>query len=94
MAGEIGGLFPCRRLVAPDAEKVVVDLEGEPERPAEVAETTNDLLVVTRENRTRLDGSGDEGGGLAADHLKVVLNALHLCACTRGDVDELPLAEA
>ena len=93
MAGEIGGLFPGGRLIAPDAEEVVVDLEGEPKRPAKVAEAANNFLIVAGQDRTRFDGSGDQGGGLATDHLKVVLNALHLRACACGNVDELPFAE-
>ena len=93
MAGEIGGLFPGARLIAPDAEEVIVDLEGESKRPTKVAEAANDLLIVAGKNGARFNGSGDESGGLATDHLKVVLDALHLRACACCNINELPFAE-
>ena len=94
MSGQIRCLFPSGRLVAPNAEEIVIDLEGKAEGPAEIAESSDDLLVVAGEDRTRLYGARDEGCSLAADHFKVVFNALHLSARTRGDINELPLAEA
>ena len=51
--GDVRRLLAGRLLRAPDAEQVVVELEGEPERPAEAAVAGDDLLVVGREQGAR-----------------------------------------
>ena len=64
-------------------EQVVVELEREPERPAEGAVAGDHLVVVGGEQRAGLDRGGDQGGGLAADHVEVQLDR-HQLVVTRS----------
>ncbi len=80
-------------LQAPDAEQVVVELEGEPKRPAEAPVAGDHGLVVGREQRTGLDRGADQGRGLAPDHVVVQLDGHRLIGRGRGDVDVLALAQ-
>ena len=91
--GEVRRLLACRGLVPPDPEHVVVELERQAERPAEGAVAGDDRVVVGGEERAGLDGGGDEGGGLAADHVEVEVDA-HLDVVLAGpDVDVLAFAQ-
>ena len=50
---DVGRLLAGRLFRAPDAEQVVVELEGEAQRPAEAAIAGDDLLVLGGEQRRR-----------------------------------------
>ena len=87
--GDVRGFLAGRLLGAPDPEQVVVELEGEPERPAEAAIAGDHVLVVGREQGAGLDRGGDERGGLAPDHVEVAVDRHQLvrarssrCRCT------------
>src|SRR4029078_9669634 len=57
-AGDVARLLAGCLLGAPDPEEVVVELEGEPERPPEAAIAGDHLVVVGREQRAGLDPRG------------------------------------
>ena len=93
-AGDVGRLLAGRLLRAPDAEQVVVELEREPERPAEGAIAGDDVLVVGGEQRAGLDRGGDERRGLAADHVEVELDGhRRRPSALVADVEVLALAQ-
>ena len=75
LVGDVRRLLAGRLLGAPDPEQVVVELEGDPERPAEVAVAADDRLVVGREQRAGLDRGRDQRRRLAPDHVEVELDA-------------------
>ena len=85
--------MPVGGLVAPDAEQVVVELEGDAERPPEASVRRDDELVVGREHRSRLRRARDERRGLAADHVEVPVDRPPFVVLGRPDVHELALAE-
>ncbi len=74
-------------------EQVVVDLEREPERPAEAPVARDDLVVVGRQQGASLDRGRDQGRGLAADHVEVELDRHRLVRRGRRDVEVLALAQ-
>ena len=74
-------------------EQVVVELEREPERPAERPVAGDHLVVVGREQRAGLDRGGDQRRRLAADHVEVELDRHQLVRFARRDVDVLALAQ-
>ena len=78
---------------APDAEQVVVELEGQAERPAEGAVAGDDRLVGGGQQRAGLDRGGDEGRRLAPDHVEVEIDADELVRAAHRDVDVLALAQ-
>ncbi len=53
----------------------------------------DDVLVVGGEQGAGLDRGGDEGRGLAADHVEVAIDAEQGRRLARGDVDVLALAQ-
>ena len=91
--GDVGRLLAGRLFRAPDPEQVVVELEGEAERPAEAAIAGDDLVVVGRQQRAGLDRGGDERRGLAPDHVEVRSTRHELVRLARRDVDVLALAQ-
>ena len=91
--GDVGRLLAGAGLVAPDAEQVVVELEGQAQRPAEAAVGGDDRLVVGGQHGAGLGRAGDERGGLAADHVEVVVDRHPLVVLGRPDVHELALAQ-
>ena len=93
VAGDVRRHLAGLLLLAPDAQQVVVELEGEAERPAEPAVAGDDRLVVGRQQRPGLDGGGDQRRGLAPDHVEVELHRHRLVGRRRGDVDVLALAQ-
>ncbi len=93
VAGEIGGLLAGLLLLAPDPEQVVVDLERDPQRPAEPAVARDDLVVVGGQQRPRLDRRRDQGGRLAPDHVEVEVDGHRLVGRGAGDVEVLALAQ-
>src|SRR3990170_2805007 len=92
-ARHICRLLAGRLFLTPDPEQVVVDLEREPEVPAERSVATDDVFVVRRQERPGLDRGGDERRRLAADHVEVQLDGPHLVRLARCDVDVLALAQ-
>ena len=92
-AGDVGRLLAGRLLLAPDPEQVVVELEGQPEVPAERPVALDDVLVVGGQERAGLDRGGDEGRGLAPDHVEVELDRHELVGLAGRDVDVLALAQ-
>ncbi len=90
---DVGRLLAGRLLGAPDAQEVVVDLEGEPQGPAEPAIAGDDRLVVRREEGAGLDRAGDERRRLAPDHVEIGLDGHQLVRFARRDVDVLALAQ-
>ena len=90
---DVGRFLAGRLFRAPDAEQVVVELEGEAERPAEAAIAGDDRLVGGRQERAGLDRGGDEGRRLAPDHVEVEIDADELVRGAHRDVDVLALAQ-
>ena len=88
------GSLPVACSGAPDPEQVVVELEGEAERPAEAAIAGDDLVVLGGEDGAGLDRGGDERRGLAADHVEVAARRV-ISSSERAhrDVDVLALAQ-
>src|SRR5687767_7756440 len=64
---DIGRLLARGDLRAPDAQQVVVELEGDPQGPAEGPIPGDDVLVVGREHRASLDRRRDERRRLSPD---------------------------
>ena len=77
----------------PDAEQVVVELECQPERPAEGAIAGDDLFVARGEQRAGLDRARDQGRRLAPDHVEVELDAHQAVRGAHRDVEVLALAQ-
>jgi hypothetical protein len=93
VVGQVRGRLAGGRLLAPDAEQVVVQLEGDPERPAERPVRLDDVGVVGREHSPALDGACDERRSLASDHVEIELDRLSAVALRGPDVDELAFAQ-
>jgi hypothetical protein len=91
---EVGRNLARCVLPAPDSEQVVVELERDPERPAEVPVALDHRVVVGRQERPGLDRCRDEGSGLAADHVEVAIDRQDLVVLGCPDVDVLALAQA
>ena len=74
-------------------EQVVVELEGEAERPAERPVPGDHGLVVGGQQGAGLDRGGDQRGGLAPDHVEVELDRHERLGFAHRDVDVLALAQ-
>ena len=90
---EVRGLLAGRLLPAPDPQDVVVELEGEPQRPAEGLVARDDVLVVGGQEGAGLDACRDEGRRLAPDHVEVEVYRHRGVVLAGPDVDVLALAE-
>jgi hypothetical protein len=90
---DVGRFLAGRPFRAPDAEQVVVQLEGEAQSPAEGTVAGDDLLVGGRQQRAGLDRGGDECGRLAPDHVEVEVDADELVGRAHRDIDVLALAQ-
>ena len=93
VARDVRGLLAGLLLLAPDAQHVVVELEREPQGPAEAAVPGDDGLVVGGQQGAGLDRGRDQGRGLAADHVEVQLHGHRLVGGRGGDVEVLALAQ-
>ena len=89
----VGRFLAGRLLRSPDPEEIVVELEGEAERPAEPPVAGDDRIVGRGEERAGLDRGGDERRRLAPDHVEVEVNAHEFVRCARRDIDVLALTQ-
>ena len=90
---DVRRLLAGRCLIAPDAQQVVVELEGDAQRPAEAAVGADDGGIVGGEHGAGLDRARDERRGLAADHVEVLVHRRPLATTGVADVEVLALAQ-
>ena len=91
--GQVGRLLAHRLLIAPDAQQVVIELEGHAQRPAEAAICVDDALVFGRQHGSGLDRCRDQRRRLTSDHVEVEIDRQTLVMLGTPDVHELALAQ-